>query len=208
MPGSPPTTPNVGIPRYADTDTASFSAQLNGVSDVVDAAPHIHQPGDLIHSAASTRAGALLCDGTAYSRTTYAALFAAIGTTYGAGDGSTTFNVPDLRGRVIVAAGAGAGLTTRSRGQTFGTENETAPLPVHNHPISISDPGHSHQTNLSPLNTMQPGSNAGDYWNFNASSNLTTTNTTGITASSSNAGAGGTHNNVQPAGVVNIFIKT
>lgn len=43
----------------------------------------------------------LLCDGSAVSRTTYAALFAVIGTTYGAGDGSTTFNVPDLRRRTI-----------------------------------------------------------------------------------------------------------
>ena len=42
--------------------------------------------------------GWLLCDGSAVSRTTYAALFAVIGTTYGAGDGSTTFNLPDLRG--------------------------------------------------------------------------------------------------------------
>lgn len=44
--------------------------------------------------------GWLLCYGQAVSRTTYANLFAAIGTAYGAGDGSTTFNVPDLRGRV------------------------------------------------------------------------------------------------------------
>jgi len=45
--------------------------------------------------------GWLFCDGTAISRGTYAALFAIIGTTFGAGDGSTTFNLPDLRGRVI-----------------------------------------------------------------------------------------------------------
>jgi len=50
-------------------------------------------------------AGFLLCDGSAVSRTTYARLFSVIGTTYGAGDGSTTFNVPDLRGSVIVGAG-------------------------------------------------------------------------------------------------------
>jgi len=49
--------------------------------------------------------GWLLCDGSPVSRTTYAGLFALIGTTYGAGDGSTTFNVPDLRGSVVVGAG-------------------------------------------------------------------------------------------------------
>lgn len=48
----------------------------------------------------------LVCNGAAISRTTYSELFAAIGTTYGAGDGSTTFNVPDLRGRWIVGADA------------------------------------------------------------------------------------------------------
>lgn len=57
--------------------------------------------------------GYLLCDGSAVSRTTYATLFAAIGATYGAGDGSTTFNVPDHRGRFVLgvaAAGTGSAL--------------------------------------------------------------------------------------------------
>lgn len=52
--------------------------------------------------------GWLLCDGSAYSRTTYAALFALIGTSYGAGDNSTTFNVPDLRGYFIRGQGTNA----------------------------------------------------------------------------------------------------
>ena len=56
------------------------------------------------YAGATAPAGWLLCYGQPVSRVTYAALFAAIGTTYGAGDGSTTFNVPDLRG--AVAAGA------------------------------------------------------------------------------------------------------
>lgn len=78
----------------------------------------------------------LLCDGTAVSRTTYAALFAVLGTTYGAGNGSTTFNVPDLRGRVPIGAGTGAqnggsgsgaisggtALTNRVRGAFAGDE--------------------------------------------------------------------------------------
>jgi hypothetical protein len=54
------------------------------------------------YAGSSAPSGWLLCDGTAVSRTTYSALFAAIGTSYGAGDGSTTFNLPDLRGRVPV----------------------------------------------------------------------------------------------------------
>jgi hypothetical protein len=53
----------------------------------------------------------LFCDGSAVSRTTYSALFTAVGASYGAGDGSTTFNVPDLRGRVPVGKGSVSGLT-------------------------------------------------------------------------------------------------
>lgn len=48
----------------------------------------------------------LMCDGSAVSRTTYAGLFAILSTTYGVGDGSTTFNLPDLRGRVPVGLNA------------------------------------------------------------------------------------------------------
>lgn len=68
---------------------------------------------------ATVPAGYFLCYGQAVSRTTYAVLFAVIGTTYGAGDGSTTFNLPDLRGRVVAGkvdmGGSGAGNLWRRR---------------------------------------------------------------------------------------------
>lgn len=63
--------------------------------------------------------GWLECDGAAISRTTYADLFAAIGTEHGAGDGSTTFNVPDLRGEFIRGWDNGAGIDT---GRAFGSD--------------------------------------------------------------------------------------
>ena len=70
--------------------------------------------------------GWLICNGAAVSRTTYATLFAVIGTTYGAGDGSTTFNLPDLRGRTPIGAGQGTGLTNRTLGtQNIGAETVT-----------------------------------------------------------------------------------
>lgn len=50
----------------------------------------------------SAPTGYLLCDGTAVSRTTYAGLYAVIGTTYGTGDGTTTFNLPNMKGKVPV----------------------------------------------------------------------------------------------------------
>ena len=65
--------------------------------------------------------GWLLANGDAISRTTYSSLFSAIGTTYGAGDSSTTFNLPDLRGRLPMGAGTGAGLNASGTGVTSGT---------------------------------------------------------------------------------------
>ena len=69
--------------------------------------------------------GWLMCNGQAVSRTTYATLFAVIGTTYGTGDGSTTFNVPDMRGRAPIGVGQGSGLTNRTLGSKTGSETQS-----------------------------------------------------------------------------------
>lgn len=89
--------------------------------------------------------GWLLCDGSAVARTgSYAGLFAVIGTTYGPGDGSTTFNLPDCRGRSPMGAGTGAGLTARTLGQQLGAESVTltgaqSGLPAHHHTVPWRD---------------------------------------------------------------------
>lgn len=71
--------------------------------------------GDIKWAAYSATPGGFLpCDGSAVSRTTYAALFTAIATAWGVGDGSTTFNVPDLRGRAAVGAGTGTVAETQA----------------------------------------------------------------------------------------------
>ena len=67
----------------------------------------------------------MVCDGRAISRTTYANLFTAISTTYGTGDGSTTFNIPDMRSRFGVGAQQGTGLTNRPLGQYGGGTLDT-----------------------------------------------------------------------------------
>jgi microcystin-dependent protein len=87
---------------------------------------------------ASAPSGWMICNGAAISRTTYATLFTAISTTYGVGDGSTTFNIPDITGRVIAGKEASAtNLTTpvdgSVLGDTGGDEAATAPLPAHTH---------------------------------------------------------------------------
>lgn len=74
--------------------------------------------------------GTLLCQGQAVSRTTYAALFAAIGTTYGVGDGSTTFNLPDTRG--IFLRGAGTNPSNASNTTTMGNR-QSDDLKSHSH---------------------------------------------------------------------------
>jgi microcystin-dependent protein len=88
----------------------------------------------------------MACDGSAVSRVTYPDLFATIGTTYGAGDGSTTFNLPDLRGRTVVGVGQGTGLTNRALAATGGEEAHilsVAELASHNHTASQADHYHT-----------------------------------------------------------------
>jgi microcystin-dependent protein len=76
----------------------------------------------LMYGGSSAPDGWLLCDGNDVSRNTYSELFAAIGETFGIGDGSTTFNLPDLRGRSPIGGGQGSGLTNRSLGESGGEE--------------------------------------------------------------------------------------
>lgn len=83
-------------------------------------------------ASASNPAGYLLCNGQAVSRTVYAALFAAIGTTFGSGDGATTFNVPDMRDWFVRGRG-----DSRQLGST-----QTGAIQLHTH--VVQDPGHNH----------------------------------------------------------------
>jgi microcystin-dependent protein len=95
----------------------------------------------------SAPAGWLIADGRAVSRTTYSQLFSVIGTTYGAGDGSTTFNLPDFRGRAPVGFNSGDG-DFNSMGQTGGAKTHTLTsneMPSHTH----SQNSHSHGGSIS-----------------------------------------------------------
>lgn len=153
----------------------------------------ILEPGDVVYSAAATRNGALLMDGSAVSRALYADLFNAIGTTYGAGDGSTTFNLPDALGRVIASKEnspatrltvAGCGIDGAVLGAAGGLQSATAPLPAHTHGFSaVQNAG---------------GTILGAGAAFAVSTVAGTTGSTG-------SGTGG-HANVQPTLVLNAFI--
>ena len=156
----------------------------------------VFAPGFLAATArASAPTGWLLCDGAAVSRVTYAALFAAIGTTYGAGDGTTTFGVPDLRGRVPVGVdGAAARLSASDAlGQSGGEEK---------HALTSSENGpHTHDNIWGSSGGTGPGirliGSAANTWQ--------TPNLSDAVLSSGN---GTPHNNMQPYQVVNWLIKT
>ena len=70
-------------------------------TELLDVISKTSNTGDICYSLLSSKQGWLLCDGSEYSRIDYANLFAIIGTTFGQGDGSTTFNVPDYRGKFL-----------------------------------------------------------------------------------------------------------
>jgi len=166
--------------------------------------------------AAGIPAGWLLCDGSAVSRTTYAGLFGAIGINFGGGDGIGTFNLPDLRGRTVIGAGQGTGLTTRTIAQKLGEETHTlteAELAPHTH--TITDPGHSHTiasqgtTAAAPVGVAGSGS-CGVYCGtqqqpivFGPTTAVSTK--TGVTAVAT--GGGTAHNTMQPSIVLNYLIK-
>ena len=140
--------------------------------------------------------GYLLCDGSAVNRTTYASLFNVIGTTFGNGDGSTTFNVPDIRGRVSVGSGQGSGLTSRSLSAKGGLE--TVQLSISQMPAHTHQQIGRHDSGTGGGNQLQSGNLSGGP-NYTAPSSTPNTGSTGGTAA---------HENMQPFIVLKRFIKT
>lgn len=143
-------------------------------------------PGCIVpYAGSSAPNGYLLADGSAVSRTTYAALFAIIADTYGAGDGSTTFNLPNLKGRVPVGYNA-AETEFDALGETGGEKTHTL--------TTTEMPSHSHN-----MPQATGGSGVGQIGG------------TGLTRGPVNtdaAGSGGAHNNLQPYITLNYIIKT
>lgn len=150
----------------------------------------------------SAPTGWVFCDGAAISRTTYADLFTAIASTYGAGDGSTTFNVPDLRGRVIAGQDDMGGTSAdRLTAQTSGIDGDTlgAVGGTETHTLALTEMPNSYYYN-SNLHAVDGTVDNHAGYNFTARVADTTTYTT--------QGGGGAHNNVQPTIVLNYIIKT
>ncbi len=146
----------------------------------------------------------LFCNGAAVSRSTYSNLFTAIGTNYGVGDGSTTFNIPDLRGRVIAGQDDMGGtpantLTNAQADQLGGTLGEEE------HLLTSAESGMP-----APKHTVDDSDNTGTTvgsWAYGDEGNgvLESTNETNDVAAQNASSA---HNNVQPTIILNYIIKT
>ena len=157
--------------------------------------------------ATSAPAGWLLCDGSAVSRTDYSNLFNLVGTTFGAGNGSTTFNLPDLRGRSIIGVGQGSGLSARTRGQTGGAETHqlaTTELPAHQHFSFNTDSTGSGSPSVTaanyPVKDNSTSSNA--TYTIHGTANVATVGKT------SSVGSDTAHNNMQPFMALSYIIRT
>ena len=148
---------------------------------------------------ATAPTGYLLCAGAAVSRSTYAALFAVIGTTFGVGDGSTTFNLPNYTSRMpygttIAATGGSADAVVVS----------------HTHTATVTDAGHTHGI---PYGNNSGSTNSIPQTPYVSSTvisypNNTNTASTGISVSNSTEGVSGTNANLPPYLGINFIIKT
>lgn len=167
--------------------------------------------------------GWLYCQGQAVSRTTYSALFSILSTTYGSGDGSTTFNLPDLRSRFI--AGKGAGTWSDTLAETGGSKDavvvsHTHTGPSHTHGFSTSSDGsHQHTIDVRHDYTASGSSGNPGITNNTGTNNTRLTQAAGTHSHSGTTSAGGTGNtgstgttatdaNLPPYITLNYIIKT
>jgi microcystin-dependent protein len=191
------TTTFTGIPSGPTASPATNTTQLATTAFVL--ANSNPTGGIMMWGTGTAPTGWLLCAGAAVSRTTYAALFAVIGTTFGIGDGSTTFNVPNYTNRTPYGTTVGA---------TGGSAD--AVVVSHTHTATVTDSGHLHSMDrflgdLGGANTAYVGDNSGA---GGASSQNTASATTGITVANSTTGVSATNANLPPYLGINFIIKT
>lgn len=206
--GSGPTISATGDDTNVDLNIASKGTgaiNING-TDILEL---ILPTGSVVpYAGTSAPTNFLLCYGQAVSRTTYADLFTVISTTYGVGDGSTTFNLPDLRGRAVAGkddmGGSSAnrltdahtnGINGDTLGDTGGSEEHTlvtSEMPSHSHTSGASDTGNDRRTEATISS------------NTSTTSGLVNNSSTGT----GSTGSDGAHNNVQPTIILNYIIRT
>ena len=156
----------------------------------------VHNPGHIsLYGGSTAPSGWMLCNGAAISRTDYAALFAAIGTKYGVGNGTTTFNIPDLRGRIPVGLDA-TQTEFDNLGEKGGAKTHTlteAELPSHTHTV-LGYSGVDDKNMTGNVGRMQAADTFGQ-------------NNTTYDKPTLGTGGGGAHNNLQPYLTLNYIIS-
>ncbi len=222
----PTTTTNYSLikPNVDDAvDEDLWGGYLNDDLDDIDAQLLIASVNPVAVGIVASYAGAtapsgwLLCYGQAVSRTTYAALFTAIGTLWGSGDGSTTFNVPDFRGRVLAGkddmggtsanrlTGLSGGVDGDVLGASGGAETHTlteAQLSAHTH-FMVAGVNGVNGVSPSPSNQIATNSSQA---NGNNDYILQGTASAAANGRTSSSGSGAAHNNVQPTSILNYII--
>lgn len=152
----------------------------------------------------------LFCDGREVSRTVFSQLFAAIGTLYGAGDGSTTFNLPDLRDRVAVGSGGTVPSDSKKQGGS-----KDAIVPYHRHSVAkvtggITGGSHRHYKAGASANGYITGSGVGfaswadSYTDYSTHTHDLPAHNTDYVGTSGDA----TNANLQPYTILNFIIYT
>ena len=140
------TTPIYALPYPEETDSADVPRDVQALAQRLEVVlPNVGFPtgAGADWYAAAAPAGFLLCDGSAVSRTAYPALFGVLGVVWGGGDGITTFNLPDTRGRVIVGVAPGGHADVAALGGNDGTPLPSR-RPRHGHTNGLTLPNHAH----------------------------------------------------------------
>lgn len=189
-----PAAPGASVAEVWASSTGNAAGALKHRDGASGAVEYVGlPPGTVIPFAGSSAPnGYLVCDGSAVSRTTYARLFDVIGTTWGVGDGSTTFNVPDLKGRVI--AGVDGGSTRLSSGFFGTTPNLAAVGGAESHTLTqaqlpVVTPAGSLAVTMNPHNHRVRGADGLD------SNSVSLGNASTLGLGGSTQGAGGYYTN-------------
>jgi microcystin-dependent protein len=207
-----------GLMRQVSGVSTDFVDGTNACRDLTSAVAALLMPvGILLDFAGATApAGFLMADGSAQDRVLFAGLFAVIGTTYGAGDGSTTFNLPDCRGRSAIGAGQGSGLTNRVLAAAGGEENHIltiAELASHTHVQNAHthvQNAHKHDLLMNAQGSTAGGGTLGPVAGAGPWGGVTTVTATNqnATPTNQNTGSGAGHNTMPPFIALNKIIKT